>query len=385
MTEKLFIFICEIALGIAAVSGVGIILAATWYDLRSIRQKGRLQALVKKLHKSRQPFITILVYAYNNAATIKTCLQSINHNRYAHYRIIVIDNASTDTTKQIVSNYQRSHSKVALTIRSRRRPIDRSALLHLTYDKLPESDLILQINATDLLPPMLLKNSATRFIANNKLGALRLRPSPSDELSITTLPHHFFLLSRSMIYKSIAPFSVALRHINDSDGIIKRSLSSTELPPAEKLISSYASTLALVKPASVRIQLRRDTAKNIVRTFNTPLIRFLKFICLSSLIVILTYFLYTAAILQSNILLVLSWFALSLWLLATIWSDEVIKVNQKIELTLSVPFMYFLFYVQMIAYCLRILWETLIMIPVPDISHKNMRRAIQKELYSTQY
>jgi len=53
----------------------------------------------------RQPLVSVIVPTYNSASLLKDCLQSIKDQTYKKLDIIVVDNNSTDDTKQIASNF----------------------------------------------------------------------------------------------------------------------------------------------------------------------------------------------------------------------------------------------------------------------------------------
>jgi GT2 family glycosyltransferase len=59
----------------------------------------------------KDPFVTIIVLCWNSLADIADCLNSINNQTYTNFKIVIIDNCSTDgTVKYIQENYP--HIKV---------------------------------------------------------------------------------------------------------------------------------------------------------------------------------------------------------------------------------------------------------------------------------
>jgi len=52
-----------------------------------------------------RPLISVIVTTYNNTATLDACLTSIANQSYVHIETIVVDNSSTDNTKQIARTY----------------------------------------------------------------------------------------------------------------------------------------------------------------------------------------------------------------------------------------------------------------------------------------
>lgn len=51
-----------------------------------------------------QPPVSIIVLNYNGAQWIERCLQSLAETRYDNYKVILVDNASTDGSAEIVGN-----------------------------------------------------------------------------------------------------------------------------------------------------------------------------------------------------------------------------------------------------------------------------------------
>jgi len=53
----------------------------------------------------KQPLVSVIVTTYNNTATLAACLTSIAQQSYSSTELIVVDNNSTDDTKDIAGRY----------------------------------------------------------------------------------------------------------------------------------------------------------------------------------------------------------------------------------------------------------------------------------------
>ena len=62
--------------------------------------------------EARVPVVSIGMPAYNSAATIRSALDSLLAQTFTDFELIVSDNASTDTTWQIVEEYMRRDARV---------------------------------------------------------------------------------------------------------------------------------------------------------------------------------------------------------------------------------------------------------------------------------
>ncbi len=57
--------------------------------------------------KDNQPIISIIIVTWNNSQDIKSCLESVFNQTYKNFNVVLVDNASTDNTVEIVrSNFQ---------------------------------------------------------------------------------------------------------------------------------------------------------------------------------------------------------------------------------------------------------------------------------------
>jgi len=70
------------------------------------KSKIQLNILKKTLNKMNS-FFSIIVPTYNQGNFLNKCLKSIFVQDFKNYEVIVIDNYSTDNTKQIIKKYKK--------------------------------------------------------------------------------------------------------------------------------------------------------------------------------------------------------------------------------------------------------------------------------------
>ncbi len=68
---------------------------------------------IKEKHKEFEPFVSIIIPAYNSQHTISACLTALKRLQYPQdkFAIIVIDNNSTDKTAEIIKKFPVTYYK----------------------------------------------------------------------------------------------------------------------------------------------------------------------------------------------------------------------------------------------------------------------------------
>ena len=60
----------------------------------------------------KDPKTSVIIPVYNGEKTLKQCLDSVLNQTYKNYEVIVVDNNSTDKTKEIIKDFQKKNEKV---------------------------------------------------------------------------------------------------------------------------------------------------------------------------------------------------------------------------------------------------------------------------------
>jgi glycosyltransferase involved in cell wall biosynthesis len=64
--------------------------------------------------------ISVIVPIYNGEKTLEQCLNSVLNQTYENYEVIVVDNNSTDRTKEIIKRFQKQNTKIKYVLEARR-------------------------------------------------------------------------------------------------------------------------------------------------------------------------------------------------------------------------------------------------------------------------
>lgn len=165
MSLLLYVFYAVLAIAIFRLS-IWLFLSFS-YNLKSRVEKSRINF---------HPKISIIVPAYNEAVTIKSCIQSLLDLDYPDYEIIVVDDGSTDKTLEEAKKFEVSGVKVVHQENHGKSNALNNGILS------SEGEIVVTVDADTKLHRESLKKIASRFVANKRLGAVagnvKVDPSP---------------------------------------------------------------------------------------------------------------------------------------------------------------------------------------------------------------
>ncbi len=359
MFEQVLIFVSVLwvmaKLGLTAADVVG----ANIYDVLQIRETKKANR--RKTRSRYSPPVSIIIYAHNNAATIEQCFMSITDGNYKKYDVLVIDDASTDGTKRIIEKFIKAHPKAHIKLHSKRKAVGYDDALRKVRRQVPKNaELIMALDGGMQLQPHTLRDVTTYFSkrpVDILIPNIRIRPRPE----ILSLIQQFSYLSDFRSKKLASLMNVQM--LTNQSGIAYRAdlLKSGNGTLGRAVKTQYASDIVvLIEPqSSYRLLFKKwyqSTAGKLgrlssfkVQSFADTLyvcITLTKYVTTRLQPLLLTYFLYLAVTHKSAILLIFSWMIISVWLLLAIWADEHFNLASKLRLTLFIPMMYVLFYIQ---------------------------------------
>lgn len=322
---------------IAAFLGLVVIMGASLYDMIAISRRRRLD----DVRQSRLPHVTVLVYAQESQAVVAACLESIEHNQYPHYDIVVVDNATVSAARRAVTVYRQQHPTRVIYFYGKRKTTDRLSALRAGYKKSQRGELVCVIDATNTLELRTLHRCAARFATETSLQALWLREHLHGEASISLLLRRSMNVSQTLYYKCRS--LLFEKHVCAAEsGVFSRQeafLRHATLPGV------YESTVWMTRqPVQYDNAMFPPVLPRMDVVSRSTLWRSLRVMGVFYSLFLVTYFLYTAANLQSSSLLMLSWAASSIWFAVGIWSDESATWLEKIAFSFCLPMLYFLVY-----------------------------------------
>ena len=123
------------------------------------------------------PPISIIVPAFNEEITLKSCLQSLVELDYPEYEIIVIDDGSTDKTLEEARRFESSGVKVIHQENQGKANALNNGI------NVSKGEIVVTVDADTILERDSLRKIASRFVANSRVGAVagnvKVIPEPS--------------------------------------------------------------------------------------------------------------------------------------------------------------------------------------------------------------
>lgn len=155
----------------------------------ALRHKRQAQ-LSKAGNDSFQPFVSVIIAAYNEEKVISRTVQSILKSDYQHYEIIVVDDGSQDRTSAIVSENFSSNERVHLI---RKKNGGKSSALNRGMQKAKgdiiiaiDADTIISHKAMSLLVPHFIDKKVAAVSGNMRVGNMRNLLTISQHIEYVT-------------------------------------------------------------------------------------------------------------------------------------------------------------------------------------------------------
>lgn len=131
----------------------------------SFKQKRKSERIA--LDDSYQPFVSVLIAAYNEETVINNTIQSILKSRYPRFELLIIDDGSTDRTADIVEEESKKHPNIRLF---RKENGGKSSALNIGFHE-AEAEIIVTLDADTLIAEDTLSKIVKHF-TDPKVGAV---------------------------------------------------------------------------------------------------------------------------------------------------------------------------------------------------------------------
>lgn len=147
-------------MGVSAINLVHLgfyLVGANIYDIKQFR---RTQIMPKR--RRRDSLVSVLIPAHNEEKSIVRCLDSVRRNTYRKIEIIVIDDASKDSTRKLVRDYMAKYPSRSIQLMWRHKNQGKAAALNHALRRRASGDLIMTLDGDSVLH----KDAIKRMVAN---------------------------------------------------------------------------------------------------------------------------------------------------------------------------------------------------------------------------
>lgn len=135
---------------------------ANFYDIwQYTRQRRNGRGAV--FFDGRPPLVSIVIPAHNEEKVIRRCLESVVKSTYEHIEVLIVDDASTDTTFKIAHDFARSHTAIPMRVIRKRINVGKGKALNCALKKYAQGDLVMTLDADSLLLPHSVENAVSYF------------------------------------------------------------------------------------------------------------------------------------------------------------------------------------------------------------------------------
>lgn len=392
------------------------LIGANFYDIWQYRRRRRLKhvqdqagalgvssTLSTNIISSKLPYlpevkglVTIAIAAHNEEKVIIRSLESILQSSYQHIQVLVADDYSDDTTRQLVRDFMMRHPEMDLRIYRMRKNVGKGHALNTVLKRYGRGEFVMTLDADSIIMPDTVANTVEYFADPRIVGV-------AANVQIITEPTILGMLQKfeHMIgYRSKKTYSwlncefviggVAstyrmrlLRAVNfySTDTMTEDIGLSAKIANrgnrAERLV--YASNVvamtegvmtfrALVRQRfrwkygslQVLIKYRRLIGNPDPRYSISLTLYRMPMAILSEFILLLTplawaYALYMTLTQYDSHLVVGAYMTVTAYVLFTLWFDENLNKRSRLHLTIYAPVMYFILYIMDLVQLITIL------------------------------
>lgn len=135
------------------------IAGANIYDIKQLLKKS-------KPHKKQpglRPLVTVLIPAHNEEAGIIRTLESVRKNTYRKLQVLVVDDASTDSTRSLVWNYINDHPNIDIHLLRKQTNVGKGEAMNHALRGHAKGDLLMTLDADSLLSRCAISNAVKHF------------------------------------------------------------------------------------------------------------------------------------------------------------------------------------------------------------------------------
>lgn len=336
-------------------------------------------------HRSKNSVVTILVPAYNEEAVILRCLESIFSLSYKNFRVVIVNDASKDSTARLVRQFKKENPTLPVRLVDLKLNRGKGGALNYALNRYCDTELLMVVDADCTLKKDALTRAVDYFKNPQIMGVaanIRIAEDPSllsylqkieyligyRNKKFYSVTNSEFIIGgqgstyRTNIVKKVGGFDETMltEDIYLSLSVAKKGNKTHRLTYASDVIT-YTEAVPDIKGlfnqryrwkfgamqalfANKEMILSRSRNHSLMLTWmRIPQALFGEFSLLLEPL-ILSVFILVAIITHSPIAFLGSWFTLTAYAIFVIMVDEYLSRKDRIKLSAMSMFMYPLFY-----------------------------------------
>ncbi len=168
---------------------IGLYLAgANYYDIIGFKR-----AKQKTRRLRYEPFVSVLIPAHNEEKSIIRCIESVRYSTIRNLEIVVVDDASTDTTASLVQDYIRQHPDFSRKIQLIRlyKNVGKARALNRALESNLRGEFVMTLDADSVLHPNAIENATDYMIDDSKIAGVAANVRVVSKLSLLGLLQKF--------------------------------------------------------------------------------------------------------------------------------------------------------------------------------------------------
>ncbi len=380
----LFLFYLFIFISVVDILHFGFYLVgANYYDIWQFK---RSKKVVKRSHSKLQPLVTVLIPAHNEEKAIIRCLESVRKSTYRKLEIIVVDDASKDSTRRLVRQYIAKHPKHNIRLMYRRKNSGKAEALNHALKRSVKGELVMMLDADSMIHRQGIKNAVSYF-KDEKIVGVAANVRILDDLSVLGLLQKFehmvgyrskkfysvtnseFIIGgvastyRTSILRKVGFYDndTATEDIGLSLKIVSRGNVSNRIVYAADVLAMTEGVQTFKALLNQRYRWKLGSMQNLIKyrhlfannnvaytrmltLYRLPM-AFLGEIMLLLEPLAIGYVIYVCYQIASTSFLVGAYVTITVYLLCNLWPDEHMDFSKKLKMSLYTPVMYFIFYI----------------------------------------
>lgn len=178
------------------------LVASDIHEIREYRNRN-----TKPTPRYKEPWISVVIPAYNEELSIENTVNSVLANQYRHFEVIVVDDGSADRTSAIVRRIIKNKPQARLKL-IRQKNAGKSHALNNALINYARGSLVMCLDADSRLAPDGIQKAVNHFQKNPKLVALASNMKVSGSPSILTIAQKIEYLVGNRFKRSLSLMNI---------------------------------------------------------------------------------------------------------------------------------------------------------------------------------